>query len=85
MKFRRQHPFGRYVLDFFCESAKLVVEVDGSEHFTEAGLASDAERTLFLEAAGLHVLRVSNREVLTEVSAVLNEIWAAARGYNPSP
>jgi very-short-patch-repair endonuclease len=61
------------------------VEVDGSQYSTDSGLASDAERTKFLEAAGLHVLRVNNREVLTELGAVLNEIWTAVRGYNPSP
>lgn len=84
-KFRRQHPFGPYVVDFFCEAAGLVVEVDGGGHFTEAQRSHDEERTHYLEGAGFHVLRVTNVEVLTQLDSVLDEIWDATRGYNPSP
>ena len=53
VKFRRQHPFGPYVLDFYCHAVHLVVEVDGSQHETSQGKGRDEERTRFLEGAGL--------------------------------
>jgi adenine-specific DNA-methyltransferase len=73
-KFRRQHEFGGYVLDFFCSSAKLAVELDGGQHLTDSGLAQDGERTRALEAAGIRVLRFTNTQVLTEVDSVLEAI-----------
>ena len=85
VKFRRQHPFGPYVLDFFSREASLVVEVDGSQHETSQGKGRDEERTRFLEGAGLHVLRFTNREVLLETQSVLGAIWEATKGYDPSP
>jgi very-short-patch-repair endonuclease len=78
LKFRRQHRFGPYVLDFFCLEKGLVVEVDGSQHLTEQGLLKDAQRTRFLEPNGLRVLRFTNLQVLQETNAVLQAIWEAA-------
>jgi very-short-patch-repair endonuclease len=85
VKFRRQHPFGPYVLDFYSQAAHLVVEVDGSQRDTSKGKARDAERTRFLEVAGFHVLRFTDREVLLETESVLEAIWRATKGYDPSP
>jgi very-short-patch-repair endonuclease len=85
VKFRRQHPFGPYVLDFYSHAVRLVVEVDGSQHDTAKGKASDKERTRFLEAAGFHVLRFTDREVLLDTESVLEAIWEATKGYDPSP
>ena len=76
-KFRRQHSVGPYVLDFYCAEAHLAVEADGGQHYTPAGLASDAARTAYLEAAGIHVLRFSNVEVLTQRDAVLEALLIA--------
>ena len=73
-KFRRQVPIGRFVVDFFCRDALLVVEVDGSQHFEPGAAAQDAERTAYLRSLGLHVLRFDNRQVLTETEAVLETI-----------
>jgi len=73
-KFRGQHPYGSYTLDFYCEYAKVVVEVDGSQHFEEPQAAKDAERTAFLNARGIRVLRFNNREVLLETEAVVEVI-----------
>ncbi len=70
LKFRRQHPFPPYTLDFHCEAADLVIEVDGGQHTTEG----DAKRTAALEAAGLLVLRFWNNEVLENLQGCLERI-----------
>jgi very-short-patch-repair endonuclease len=80
VKFRRQFPFGRYILDFYCLEYRLVVEVDGGQHFEPAGMAADAERTRILEASGLKVLRFTNREVLLETDDVAEAIREAVQG-----
>ena len=63
LKFRRQRPFGRYFLDFFCEELNLVIELDGVQHFEEKNVAHDTERTKFLESRGLTVVRIRNEEL----------------------
>ncbi len=63
LKFRRQRPFGRYYLDFFCEELNLVIELDGVQHLDERNVAHDTERTKFLESRGLTVLRIGNEEL----------------------
>ena len=72
--FNRQKPIGPYVVDFYCAAAKLVVEVDGSQHLEGAGQQSDHERDMLLIGLGLKVLRFDNRQVLLETQAVLEEI-----------
>ena len=59
-RFTRQKVLGRYVADFYSAAAKLVIELDGSQHFEEEGAEKDAERTLYLERYGLKVLRIPN-------------------------
>ncbi|MEK6742491.1 MAG: DUF559 domain-containing protein [Nitrospirota bacterium] len=83
-KFRRQHPYDRYILDFVCLDRKLVVEVDGGQHTDDA--CKDEERTRFLEQAGFRVLRFWNHEVLTQTDAVQQMIWEALQKKgDPSP
>lgn len=72
MKFRRQHPIGPYVVDFFCYGAKLAVEVDGMSHDDRA--SQDNAKTKFLEQQGLRVLRVMNEDVMRDLDAVTREI-----------
>ena len=72
MKFRRQHPVGSYVVDFYCHAAKLVVEVDGMSH--DDKLSQDAQRTKHIEGQGLRVLRVTNEDVMHDLDAVVSEI-----------
>ena len=82
-KFRRQHPVPPYVADFYCDSAKLVIELDGSQHCE----AADAARTRTLEARGLRVLRFWDNDVLNNTSAVLEAIVSAVenRTLTPTP
>ncbi|HEY9218497.1 MAG TPA: endonuclease domain-containing protein [Phenylobacterium sp.] len=68
--FRRQVPLGGYVLDFYCPAAKLVVEVDGHHHFTEAGEARDERRDAWLKARGLEVVRVGAARVFAAAGEV---------------
>ena len=78
-KFRRQHPIDRFVVDFVCLKAKLVVEVDGATHGSSAALGRDAERTQLLEAAGFHVMRVGNSDIRDNLDGVLESILTAIR------
>ena len=73
--FRRQVRLGRYIVDFASHGAKLVIEIDGSQHAEQA--AADAERTRFLEAQGYRVVRFWNNEVLTNIEGVLETIQQA--------
>ena len=63
VRFSRQKVLGKYIADFYCAEAKLVIELDGSQHFTEDGKQYDEERTRFLEGYGLKVVRIPNGEV----------------------
>lgn len=80
-KFRRQHPIGRYVLDFYCAEWKLAVELDGESHDTRQEY--DRARTAWLEALGIEVLRFQNMEVVLDIDSVLDRI--RARLPDPSP
>jgi very-short-patch-repair endonuclease len=82
-KFRRQHPVPPYICDFYCEQARLVVELDGSQHAEEA----DAARSNFLLGQGLRVLRFWNNDVLQSTATVLEAILRAAenRTLTPTP
>lgn len=73
-KFRRQHPFEEFILDFYCDALKLVVEVDGGYHASEEQVEYDKNRTEFLEQFGLKVIRFSNQEVETRMTGVLKAI-----------
>jgi very-short-patch-repair endonuclease len=74
VKFRRQRPAGWYILDFYCPEKKLVIEVDGVQHYTKEGLEYDAIRTAYLESCGLKVVRFANRDVMTNLAGVAKKI-----------
>lgn len=75
LKFRRQHVIAPYIVDFYCHEIGLVIELDGSQHGTDDGRAYDAERTKFLEALGLRVVRYWNNDVLRNTESVLGDLW----------
>ena len=75
LKFRRQHVIESYIVDFYCHNIGLVIELDGSQHGTEDGKEYDAERTKFLEALGLTVLRYWNHDVLGRMDVVFEDLW----------
>jgi very-short-patch-repair endonuclease len=73
-QFYRQKPLGSYIVDFYCAAAHLVVELDGSQHFTDNHQRADQQRDAFLQSLGLRVLRFDNRQVLLETDAVVEVI-----------
>ncbi len=84
-KFRRQVPWGRYILDYAVLSAKLAVEVDGESHYTGDGPARDAVRDAWLNAQYWQVLRFTNPEILSNLDGVLQAISAALAERPPHP
>jgi very-short-patch-repair endonuclease len=77
MQFYRQKPLLSFIVDFYCPAAKLVIELDGSQHVEAVHQAQDIQRDSALAKLKLHVLRFDNRQVLTEMDAVLAMIDAA--------
>ena len=74
VKIYKQRIIGRFIVDFYCASAKLVIELDGSQHYESQGMAYDSERSAFLTALGLEVLRFSNRDVDRDFRGVCTQI-----------
>jgi len=74
LKFRRQHPIGPYVADFFCHKLKLIIEIDGSIHDLKETKIHDEEREKFLTESGYSVIRFSNRQVHSEIEFILYKI-----------
>ena len=79
IKFLRQKILGKYIADFYCAEASLIVELDGSQHYEDMGKEYDAERTAYLERYGLRVLRIPNNEVMTNFIGVCEYIDIAVR------
>jgi len=74
VRFTRQKVLGKYIADFYCAQAKLVIELDGSQHYEDIGIQKDAERTAFLQGYGLTVIRIPNNEVNKNFSGVCEYI-----------
>ena len=83
LKFRRQHPFGDYILDFVCLENRLVIGGDGGQHGRRAGY--DENRKQRLQSAGFRVLRFWDNEVLNEMESVSEKIWLAVQGLQSHP
>jgi adenine-specific DNA-methyltransferase len=78
LRFRRQQPIGPYVVNFYCSAAKLIVELDGSQHGESDSVQYDNARTAWLSERGYRVLRIWNGELLTDPNGVLEFIYRAA-------
>jgi very-short-patch-repair endonuclease len=82
--FRRQVPIANYIVDFMCHAARLVIELDGGQHFSDGQEAADAKRSTMIEAKGFRVLRFSNHDVMTNRAGVLEVIAAAIAERAPT-
>jgi very-short-patch-repair endonuclease len=83
VQFYRQKPIGPYIVDFYAPSARLVIEVDGSQHLENDQRYRDLERAAFLGESGLQVLRFDNRQVLVDMELVMQVIEAAVSKIPP--
>ena len=81
-QFRRQKQFARYIVDFYCSSAKLVIELDGAQHERHEAKQHDHARTVYLESLGLHVIRFTNTEIEEDFEDVCRKIDAAIAQYS---
>ena len=79
VRFSRQKVLGKYIADFYSAEAKLVIELDGSQHYEEINVEKDTDRTVFLEGYGLTVIRIPNNEVTRIFCGVCASIDAAVR------
>ena len=82
--FRRQVPIDNYIADFMCHAARLVIELDGGQHFSGRGEQADAARSAVIEAKGFRVLRFSNHDVMTNRVGVLETLAAAIAERAPT-
>jgi very-short-patch-repair endonuclease len=73
-KFRRQHPIGRFIIDFYCAEAKVLIEIDGDSHLRKEQIEYDEARTEYLEELGYSVIRFTNDDVRYNIHAVVDEI-----------
>ena len=79
VKIYKQRIIGEYIVDFYCASAKLVIEIDGSQHFEEPGMAYDQKRTKYLEELGLLIIRYSNADINKHFREVCESIHHTIR------
>lgn len=83
-KFRRQHGIDNYIVDFYCASENLIVELDGEVHMNSTQEEYDSKRTKYLESLGLTVVRFENKMVFENLSSVLKEIEENFKNHNDS-
>jgi very-short-patch-repair endonuclease len=76
-KFRRQHSVGNYILDFYCPSEKLAIELDGEDHYWQESIEKDLKKEMFLKGHSIMVLRFENKWVFQDVEYVLRTISEA--------
>jgi cyclase len=77
LKFRRQHPFGKYILDFYCHPKRLSIEIDGIDHEIPDQRAYDLNRKMILMNYGISEIRFKNEEILNDLNKVIEEIIKA--------
>lgn len=75
-QFYRQKIIGKYSVDFYCHSAKLAIELDGGQHYSDEGMEKDRARDAYLASLGVKVLRFSDKEMMMNTDGVLKTIWS---------
>ncbi len=85
VQFYRQKPIGDYIVDFYAPKAKLVIEIDGSQHLEAHYAEKDRERDEYLSRLGLSIIRVNSRQVLKETDAVVEFIYQKVEARTPNP
>jgi very-short-patch-repair endonuclease len=83
IKFRRQFPVDKFILDFYAPDIRLCIEADGGQHYTEEGKQHDAGRTTILADSGVQVLRFSDRDILSNIEGVCEMIQRAVESRTP--
>jgi very-short-patch-repair endonuclease len=84
LRFRRQHPIGPYVADFYCPAAKLVIEIDGAAHQTEVRGLRDNRRDRWMHMEGLQIVRLAAADVLSDPDAVADALYRLCKAAGPS-
>jgi very-short-patch-repair endonuclease len=79
VRFRKQVPFGPYILDFLCLTKKVAIELDGNQHYKEEAIEYDKARDEYLRSYGITVLRFRNMELKQNLDGVLTVIWNACK------
>lgn len=74
-QFYRQKIIGSYIVDFYCHAAKLVIEIDGGQHYSEKEMKKDRSRDEFIRQRGLRILRFSDRDIFINHTGVMQQIW----------
>ena len=74
LKFRRQYPIGKYIVDFICNEKRLIIEIDGGQHNENQNIVYDKERTKYLETKGFKVIRFWNLDIENNIEGVYQEI-----------
>ena len=74
-QFYRQKIIGNYIVDFYCPKAKLIIELDGGQHYSDEGIADDIVRDNYMSSRGLKILRFSDREIFENLHSVVESIW----------
>ena len=80
IRFKRQKLIGDYVVDFYCDKAKLVIEIDGGQHFEDVNHQKDNTRDKYLASLGLKILRFDNHQMNCEFDAVCQKIYSEIEG-----
>jgi very-short-patch-repair endonuclease len=84
-QFYRQKNIGNYIVDFYCSAAKLVIELDGGQHYSESGIIRDKQRDDYLSSLGLQILRFSDREVFKNIEGIVEKICQCLLKSPPTP
>ena len=84
-KFRRQHGIGKYIVDFYCPSLRLVIEIDGSQHYDDAALQYDAIRTNYFSSLSIRTLRFTNTDINRNIDGVVMRILEEIQSPPPAP